>query len=75
MKEHVKILTGSSIIINRIAELLEQNNIPILIRDNVESARLAGFGAPQNDVELYVFQSDFSRAQSIIEAFNKEESH
>lgn len=72
MKEHVKILTGSSITINRIAFLLDQKNIPTLIKDNVESARLAGFGTAQNDVDLYVYESDFENAREIIEEFNKE---
>lgn len=74
MDKHVKILTNSSIIINRIAFLLDQKNIATLIKDNVESARLAGFGTTQNDVELYVYNSDFESAQKIIEEFNKENS-
>lgn len=72
MDKHVKILTNSSIIINRIAFLLDQKNIATLIKDNVESARLAGFGTTQNDVELYVYNSDFESAQKMIEEFNKE---
>jgi hypothetical protein len=74
MDKHIKILTSSSIIINRIAFLLDQKNIATLIKDNVESARLAGFGTTQNDVELYVNNSDFKSAQKIIEEFNKENS-
>ena len=72
MDKHVKILTNSSIIINRIAFLLDQKNIATLIKDNVESARLAGFGTTQNDVELYVYNSDFESAQKMIAEFNKE---
>jgi len=74
MDKHIKILTSSSIIINRIAFLLDQKNIATLIKDNVESARLAGFGTTQNDVQLYVNNSDFESAQKIIEEFNKENS-
>jgi len=74
MDKHIKILTSSSIIINRIAFLLDQKNIATLIKDKVESARLAGFGTTQNDVELYVNNSDFKSAQKIIEEFNKENS-
>ncbi|HEY5689412.1 MAG TPA: DUF2007 domain-containing protein [Yeosuana sp.] len=72
MDKFIKILTSSSIIINRIAFLLDQRNIATLIKDNVESARLAGFGTTQNDVELYVHNSDFESAQKIIKEFNKE---
>lgn len=70
--EHIKIMTGSSIIINRIAFLLDQQNISSLIKDNVESARLAGFGISHNDVELYVYSADLEKAQKVIEEFNNE---
>ena len=72
MNELIKIMTSSSIIINRIASLLNQKNIQTLIKDNVESARLAGFGTSQNEVELYIYNSDFESAQKIIDKFKKE---
>lgn len=72
MNEHLKILTDSSIIIKRVQFLLEENNIPTLIKNNVESARLAGFGTSQDNVELYVYSSDFESAQKVIEEFRKE---
>ena len=70
MSDYQKLLTSSSIIINRAAFLLDQENIQTRIKDHVESARLGGFGVPQNDVELYVQQSDFQKAQDIIEKLN-----
>jgi hypothetical protein len=72
MKEHIKIFTGNSILINRIVSLLDENNIPSLIRDNEESGRLAGFGVPQNSVELFVYRSDVDEAQKIIDALDLE---
>ncbi len=71
MKDIVKIQTGDSILINRIASLLEENNITSLTRDNAESARLAGYGAPQNSVELYVNKEDEERALEILGDFNE----
>lgn len=70
MMDYIKILTSSSIIINRAVFLLDQKKIQTHIKDNVESARLAGFGAPQNDVELYVHKSEFEYAKNIIENSN-----
>ena len=67
MEDYLKILTNTSIIINRIAFLLDQENISTRIKDHVESARLGGFGIPQNDIELYVYKADFERAQEIID--------
>ena len=71
MKEQVRILTDSAIVVNRIVQLLDEESIPSLVRDNVESARLAGFGTSPNDVELFVHPSDASRAESIIKSLLK----
>lgn len=67
MNEHKRILTASAIIVNRIAQILDENQISSIIKDNTESARLAGFGTYQNDVDLYVLETDFERAQKLIE--------
>lgn len=72
MGEHVKLLTSSSININQVAALLEHINIPSLIKDNVESARVAGFGISQNSVDLYVNRTDLERAQKIVSELNEE---
>tara|TARA_R110000850_G_scaffold277086_1_gene422502 strand:+ start:250382 stop:250612 length:231 start_codon:yes stop_codon:yes gene_type:complete len=73
MSEHLRILTDSAIVINRILQLLDEEKIQSLVKDNVESARLAGFGSPSNDVDLYVNKSDFNRAEVIIKSFIKKE--
>ena len=72
MNEPIKLLTGSTITIQHVAALLGQNNIPSLIKDNTESARLAGFGSMQNDVDLYVNTVDLEKAQQLITDLEKE---
>lgn len=72
MNEPIKLLTGSTIKIQHVAALLGQNNIPSLIKDNTESARLAGFGSMQNDVDLYVNTVDLEKAQQLITDLEKE---
>tara|TARA_R110000796_G_scaffold162592_4_gene279530 strand:- start:34886 stop:35113 length:228 start_codon:yes stop_codon:yes gene_type:complete len=69
MSEYAKILTDRKIIINRISQLLDEEKIPYLVKDNAESARLAGFGTSSNDVDLYVYKSDFNKAETIIKSF------
>jgi hypothetical protein len=71
MNEHVKILTSRAILINRIAQVLDEEEIPSLIKDNVESARLAGFGTSANNVELYVHNSDLEKAKKVIKIFSE----
>lgn len=67
--KHIKLYSGSSIIINRLKTLLEEQNIETLIKDNHESGRLAGFGTLDNDVELFVFEDDLSKAKEITTKF------
>ena len=71
MSTHVRILTNSSIVINRAASVLGEHDIPALIVDNNESARLAGFGTPQNNVDLLVNQSDFEAAKKILQTIDE----
>ncbi|MFN2431064.1 MAG: putative signal transducing protein [Cryomorphaceae bacterium] len=68
----MRILTDSSIVVNRIMQLLDEEQIPSIVKDNVESARLAGFGTPTNNIDLYVNKSDVDRAEEILKSFMKE---
>ena len=68
MKGHVRILTDSSIVINRISRILNENEIPSLVKDDLESARLAGFGTPLNEIQLYVDEEDVDEAKRIIKS-------
>jgi hypothetical protein len=68
MKQHIKIHTGTSITINRIASLLEEKGIASIIKDNHESGRLAGFGTSINDVELYVLETDVEKATNVLDS-------
>lgn len=70
MSQHIKVFTGSSITVNRLADLLEKADIPFMIKDEVESGRLAGFGTPTNSVELYINATDVEKARAIYEQFN-----
>ncbi|MBD99155.1 MAG: hypothetical protein CMO34_04860 [Verrucomicrobia bacterium] len=69
MKEHQRMLTSNAMTVQRISAILEQNGIPSMIKDNIESGRLAGFGTAQNDVDLYVNSADLERAKAIIEDY------
>jgi len=71
-KEHIKVFTGTSILVNRLSFLLDEAEIASLIKNHHESARLGGFGSPMNAVELFIYKSDTERATTIIEDFKKE---
>jgi uncharacterized protein YegP (UPF0339 family) len=66
MSEHVKIMTDSAIVINHKAQLLEEQGIASIVKNNTESARLAGFGSFSDDVELFVSESDVEKAIEVL---------
>lgn len=72
MKEHMNIFTGSSILVNRLAFLLNEVDVPSIVKNEKESGRLAGFGTTGDAVELHIFNTDMDKAASIIENFKKE---
>jgi hypothetical protein len=72
MKEHIKVYTGTTILTNRLAFLLDEAKIATLIKDNKESGRLAGFGSTGASSELFIYNSDLENAKKIIEDFKKE---
>ncbi|RCS28005.1 DUF2007 domain-containing protein [Polaribacter sp. WD7] len=69
---HIKIFSGSSIIVKGLQNLLEDKNINYIIKDKFESARLAGFGEQMNSVELHVLNSDLEKAQLIVDTYKAE---
>lgn len=72
MKEQVKVTTDTQIVVNRLASILEENQISTFVKNNVESAKAGGFGVPPNSVDLYIYESDVEKAKSIVEAFQRE---
>ncbi|QNM85722.1 DUF2007 domain-containing protein [Polaribacter pectinis] len=70
--EHVKIFSGSSIIVKGLQNLLDDEKIHCLVKDKFESARLAGFGEQMNSVELFVLNVDLEKANLIVDAYQKE---
>ena len=69
MDQHIRIYSASSITILGLATLLEQNGIAALVKDQIESGRLAGFGTQYNDVDLFVLEIDKLKALEIIRQF------
>lgn len=66
--DYVKVFSGSSIIVTLINERLEEIGINPVIKDESESARMAGFGASiQNYQEVYVYKDELSKALPIVE--------
>jgi|TARA_B110000090_G_scaffold50335_1_gene57516 hypothetical protein len=62
------LFTGSSIDVILIVASLEEININPLVKDDGESARLAGFAIPAPPVQrVFVHTDEYKKAVSIIE--------
>ncbi len=75
MKEHnnyTTIYTGSEILVTRLQYLLKEAGILSIVKNALNSGRLAGFGGGTlNSVQLKIKENDFNRAQSILQEFSK----
>lgn len=70
---YIKIFTGNFIIVQRIVSDLEKENISAIIKDETESGRLAGFGAPiQGQQELFINKDELDKAVLIVESVTSE---
>lgn len=66
---YIKIYSGNFIIIQQLVLKLESIGINPIIKDETESARLAGFGTfNQGTQELYVNNDEMDKAVPIIES-------
>ena len=69
---YIKIFTGSFITIQRIVSDLEKIDIIPVIKDQTESARLAGFGGGivPGFQEVYIHKDELEKAIEIVESVN-----
>jgi hypothetical protein len=70
MKNLIKLHTDSAISINRLAELLHENGIASMIKDNNAAGSIAGFGTIQNSVDLFIKKEDFEKSCELAQNFN-----
>ena len=62
-----KIFGGNSIKAKRVELTLKDNDITPILKDESESARLAGFGSPLPEmVEIFVYKDEEEKALSLI---------
>ncbi len=67
--DFIKIFTGNAIDVLALRNALEEKNIIAIIKDDSESARLAGFGMVAPGLqELFVHEDELDQAIRIVEA-------
>jgi hypothetical protein len=69
MESHyIKIYTGNFILVNNIVSKLENAGITPIVKDETESARLAGFGSAIPGLqEIHVHEDELNKAAPIVQ--------
>lgn len=61
-----KLFYGTAIDVTRICSVLDTLDIVPVVKDQAESARLAGFGTINTDQEVWVYPDEFSKAREAL---------
>lgn len=65
----MKVFSGSEILALALQQKIEEIGVNTVMKDNIQSARLGGFGNSDLAVELFIQETDFSKANPVIEEF------
>mgnify|MGYP003608823152 FL=1 len=65
----IKIFSGSEIIAMALDAKLQEKGITTLVKNNLQSARVAGFGNTDLAVEIFINESDKEKSEPIIDDF------
>ena len=65
----IKIFSGSEILALGLKEKLEAIDLNVVVKDNIQSARLGGFDNADLAVELFIQERDYGKAHPVIEEF------
>lgn len=65
----MKIFSGSEILALALQKKIEEIGVTTVVKNNIQSARLSGFGDLGQAVELFIQETDFSKANPVIEEF------
>jgi hypothetical protein len=65
----MKVFSGSEILAQALQQKIEEIGVETLIKNNIQSARLGGFGNSDLAVEVFIQETDFAKANPVIEEF------
>ena len=65
----MKVFSGSEILALALQEKIEAIGVETVLKNNIQSARLAGFGTLGQAVELFVQETEFAKVNPVIEEF------
>ena len=65
----MKVFSGSEILAENLKEQIEAVGVDVIKKDNLQSARMAGFGNTDLAVELFVDERYYGKISPVLEAF------
>jgi hypothetical protein len=65
----IKVFSGSQILAQALNQKIEDVGVKTIMKDNIQSARLGGFGNTGSAVEIFIEEVDFGKVNTIIEEF------
>jgi hypothetical protein len=65
----MKVFSGSEILALALQEKIEAIGVETVLKNNIQSARLTGFGTSGQAVELFVQETEFAKVNPVIEEF------
>ncbi|MES2544156.1 MAG: DUF2007 domain-containing protein [Bacteroidota bacterium] len=65
----MKIFSGTEILALALQQKIEDIGVTTVLKNNIQSAKSAGFGTSGQAVELFIQEVDFGKANPVIEEF------
>lgn len=65
----MKVFSGSEILALALQQKIEEVGVDTVIKNNIQSAQMGGFGTTGQAVEVFIQETDFSKANPVIEEF------
>lgn len=65
----MKVFSGSEILALALQAKIEEIGVNTVLKNNIQSATLGGFGNLGQAVEVFIQETDFSKANPVIEEF------
>lgn len=64
---YIKVFSGSMVAVQHVKQLLQEKNIEPIVKDQTNSASMAGFGSVMPDFqELFVHSDEESKAKEVL---------
>ena len=65
----MKVFSGSEILAQALQAKLEEAGVGTVAKNNIQSGRLSGFGTADQAMEIFIQETDFAKANPVIEEF------